>query len=229
MRRRWPTRALLGAAIVVAVGAGGTALAMASEPGPASGRGPAQASVDHDPFLRCLKANGAQVRTETSADGRRSVKVTGRSKAGSPDPGEKCRPYAPGAGRPALKALTSAQARTVATCLRGAGVPYPAPGTKVMGVQPGTGPAKAGTRVGSSTGGAPGSGGGRTVSGGAASPGVGTSPAPAGGGKALDPKTVGALGKCARAAGLPSLALVTGSGHGPMTDVVVAGTARRAA
>jgi hypothetical protein len=252
MERRWRARVLIGTAIVVALGAGGTAMAMASEPdgggtGSAAGvsagfeeaggvTAPTPPSPDNDPYLRCLKANGAVVTTQTSADGRHSVTVTlepakrARARAA-------CQRYAPagldGPGGPggralAITPLTAAQAATVTKCLRAAGVAYPAAGvTQTLGVPP-AGPTAAGlSTAGLSTAGL------STADRGPASGGSVIAATTAGGGPAVaapappDRKVVTALGQCARAAGLPGLALATQSAHGSTTAVVAAGTARR--
>ncbi|WP_154677129.1 hypothetical protein [Parafrankia discariae] len=143
MRRRWSARVLLGTAIVLAVGASGTALAMAAQPADPTGpgaEGDAPALPPDDAFTRCLVANGAQVDTETSADGRRSVRVTIDPAHQSPAL-DACQRYVPAPGTvggPApIQPLTTEQNAAVTKCLLAAGVTVPAPGTtQVLGLPP---------------------------------------------------------------------------------------------
>ncbi|CAI7973736.1 conserved exported hypothetical protein [Frankia sp. Hr75.2] len=265
MRRRWSARVLIGTAIVLAVGASGTALAMAAqpadptEPGTSSG---APALPPDDSFTRCLVANGAQVHTDPTVDGRRSVRVTLDPAHQSPAL-DTCQRFAPapgtiGGGPAPIQPLTAEQNATVTECLRAEGVAFPAPGTtQVLGlppadepIPPGSAPAApapgAGAGSGSGAAPAPGSGGGPVlvpgpvVSGGPVASGgpggygglvisreagAGGEAAPGGPGApgdAPDSKVLGALGRCAQAAGLPGLALETHSADRTTTVVAMA-------
>jgi hypothetical protein len=242
--RRWRIRILAGTAIVVALGAGGTAMAMASEPGgpggpggtvgggdtaisgttiaqdgTAGGGGTAvlttsggpgtQVDPNTDPLARCLKAHGAKVTTRTNADGGQSVTIT-LDPSRADEARNACARYEPQPRPTAITPLTAAQKATVVGCLRSAGIAFPAAGTsQSLGVPAQGGPGAPGRP------GIPGAAGGQGgISIRVTEPGDGDGPAPADQPRppAPDPKLTAALGKCARATGLPGLALTTESG-----------------
>jgi len=253
--RRWRIRILAGTAIVVALGAGGTAMAMASEPGgpggtvgggtvgggdtaisgttiaqdgTAGGGGTAvlttsggpgtQGDPNTDPLARCLKAHGAKVTTRTNADGGQSVTIT-LDPSRADEARHACARYEPQPRPTAITPLTAAQKATVVGCLRSAGIVFPAAGTsQSLGVpaQGGPGaPGRPGIPGAPGRPGVPGAAGGQGgISIRVTEPGDGDGPAPADQPRppTPDPKLTAALGKCARAAGLPGLALTTESG-----------------
>lgn len=196
MRRRWSAHILIGTAIVLAVGASGTALAMAAQPADpteSGTEGGAPALPPDDAFTRCLVANGAQVHTDPPVDGRRSVRVTLDPAHQSPAL-DACQRFAPapgtiGGGPAPIQPLTAEQNATVTECLRAEGVTFPAPGTtQVLGLPPADEPTPP----------APGSGGGPVlVPGPAASGGPVTSGGPGGRGGLVISSEAGAGGEAA--------------------------------
>jgi hypothetical protein len=201
MRPRMSARVLVGAATVLAVGVGGTAMAAASSPGPTpSVAGCSSAKVVHV----------GPVPAGTGKDlGRVEVFEPGSPGQVPPPRLDTCRRNQPAVS---LKRLSAAQTNSIARCLRAAGLRYPA-GTRIMGLA-------------SASGEATGPAGGPTLTmpppRGAATRVAIPGPVPAG---APSPAALDAAGRCAQASHLPGLALVTGptSGSGTSMMIVIRG------